>query len=224
MVYLYLIPKWFVWIGISMEFLFALVTLIVALFAFKIYKLSAQRELKLFGISFLFIALAYVSLALFNLSILSQLRERINYVALEKIAYLGLLGVFSHMLFFIIGLVTLAYMTFKIKKLRIFILLLALSLAAVFLSGYKLMALYIVLSILLCFVVFYYLREYHNNQNTRTGLVSVAFIFLLLSILSLVFSGQGYVYYVVGHILELFSYLIILFNLIFVVKNEQKKK
>ena len=224
MVYLYLVPKWFVGFDIGMELLFALVAILVSFFAFKVYKLSAQREIKLFGTSFLFIALAYVSLAFFNLSILSHLRDKINYVILERIEHLGLLGVYSHILFFLIGLVTLAYMTIRVKKFRIFLLLFGVALAVILFSPYKLMALHTVLSILLCFIVFYYLTEYYKNKSIKTGLICIAFIFLLLGIIGLVFSSFSYNYYVAGHILELVSYLIILFNLVFVIKNEQKKK
>ena len=56
---LFLIPKWFFGYGVAFELIFAIITLAVALYSFKVYKLSNQNQPKLFGIAFLFFSISY---------------------------------------------------------------------------------------------------------------------------------------------------------------------
>ena len=56
---LYIIPEWFLGYDIALNLLFGIITLIVSLYAFKIYRLSSLKQSKLFGISFSFISISY---------------------------------------------------------------------------------------------------------------------------------------------------------------------
>jgi len=199
---------------------FAIITLGLGLFAFKIHKLSEQKSTKLFGISFIFISLHYFIQSLLNFSIVSTLNQNIcNIMKIDNINSLNTLGAYSHMLFFIMGLATLTYMTLKIENKTTYILLLILPIASIIFSQNKLYLFYAIASIFLIFIAIHYLKNYLKNRQFKTLLILIAFIFLLFGNLHFIFSVNHGVYYIIGHFLELVAYLLILLNFILVLKK-----
>ncbi len=213
-------PAWFFDYAMIFELIFAIITLAVGLFAFKIYKLSQQQSVKLFGISFIFISLHYFLQSFLNFSILSTLNRNIcNIMKLNSIESLNIIGAYSHMFFFLIGLITLTYMTLKIKNKTIYALLLILPLTSIILAENKLYIFYAMASILLIFIAIHYLKNYLKNKQTKTLLILIAFIFLLFGNIHFLVSVNHGTYYVIGHFLELIAYLLILLNFILVLKK-----
>ena len=53
-------PSWFSGIDISLELLFVAVTMAIAFFAYKAYKVVNKREVLFFGIAFFSIGLGYL--------------------------------------------------------------------------------------------------------------------------------------------------------------------
>lgn len=217
--YLYSVPQWFVGFSITMEIIFALVSLIVSYFSLKIYALSGQREPRLFGISFSVISISYIIWGALNFFVLKELNQGFSVLTLEKLTTLGASGIYAHILLYTIGLTTLAYMTFRIKSKRVYSLLLTLSLLVIVFSANKFNSFYILSSILLLLISFHYVSEYNKRKNPKTLLVLIAFIFLLLSSIGLAFSSQSYIYYIIGHLFELVAYVIILISLVLTIKK-----
>jgi hypothetical protein len=216
----FMIPSWFFSYSILFTFAFAIITLIVGLFAFKIYKLSEQKSAKLFGIAFIFISLHYFIQSFLNLSIISTLAQNIcDAMKIDSINVLNIMGAYSHMFLFVIGLATLTYMTLKTSNKTIYALLLALPLTSIAIVGNKLYLFYAMASIFLIFIVIHYLKNYLKNRQFKTLFVLMAFIFLLFGNLHFIFSVNHGLYYVIGHFLELIAYLLILLNLILVLKK-----
>jgi hypothetical protein len=221
----FIIPSWFFNYGIIFTLAFAIITLAVGLFAFKIYKLSEQKSAKLFGISFIFISLHYFIQSFLNFSIVSTLNQNIcNVMKIENINTLSVLGAYSHMFLFVIGLATLTYMTLKVKNKTVFALILALPLVSIIFSLNKLYLFYAMASIFLIFISIHYLKNYLKNRQVKTLFILIAFIFLLFGNLHFLVSVNHGVYYVIGHFLELVAYILILLNFILVLKNDKKKK
>ena len=93
------------------ELVFALITLAVAFYSFKIYKLSDQKKSRIFGIAFLFISSSYFIQSLFNTSIFFELNEKfISLIEINNLLTINILSIFLHMVFFTVGIVTLIYM------------------------------------------------------------------------------------------------------------------
>jgi hypothetical protein len=218
-------PTWFFGIDVALEFLFAIILLAVALFGFKIYKSTCQRYVKYFSIAFLFIGISYVIQSIFNYLVVSKLNETVCYVIkVNSIALFNLYGMYAHMFFMTIGLVILVYMTFKIEDKRPLWLLMIISLLAIFFSYNTLYIFFLLSSVYLIFLVWHFLDNYLRNKTKNSLIIVVAFLFLFFGSIHFTFSMNHSLFYVVGHILELFAYLLILVNLLTIKKNEKKKR
>lgn len=222
---LYIIPSWF--FGYQsfsydaiLELIFAIITLIVSIYAFKVYRLSQERQSKLFGIAFSFISASYFIWSIINFNILERIEHSIpTYVNISNINNLITIGVYIHILLFITGLTTLAYMTLKIKSPKMYSLLLIITLVSLSFNSNVIFLFYLLSSILLIYIVLHYLTNYINHKQARTLLVLIAFILILFSTIHFIFSVNHALYYIIGHFIELIAYLLILTNLILVTKK-----
>ena len=221
MTYLFLTPKWFFGYDIILELLFAIITLTVSLFAFKIYKLSGQKQSKLFGIGFLLISLSYFAQSFINFAIVSKLNENIcQTLKIISVNTLNIVGIYLYMALFLTGLITLTYMTFRLLDLRIFTIILIIVLLSVILNSRAMYLFYILSSLLLIYIIIHYLKNYLHKKRGRILLILTAFIFLLFGRLHFIFSINHELFYALGHILELIAYLLILINLILIIKKK----
>jgi len=235
MTYFYLVPKWFLKFSIGIEIFFAVIALAVALFAIKIYSISRQREIRLFGVSFFLISFSYLISTLINLAVISPTIIRLAQLTTSNIARLGVVGIFSYTLLFISGLITLAYTTLRIKSGKVYYIILSLGLIIMitpliivtflygpieFRSLYTILLTFRILSVfLLIFILYNYVEEYVRKKNKKTLLVVVAFFFLLTSNTEFIFSLAYYEAYIIGHILEFIAYLFILLSLILTIRK-----
>lgn len=219
MAVLYVSPSWFYWVSIIFEIIFALVTGAVAFYSFKVYNLTKQRDSKLFGFGFLFISLSYIVWLLINLFLLNKIDNGMHVLDLNKIAFLGILGVYSHIIFFTIGLLTLIYLTLKVENIQIYFMLVILTFLCLILSFNKALAFYLLSSVFLLYIVYHYIVQYVKKRKTKSLLVLNAFILLAISFIQFIFASQNYLYYVFGHFLELIAYVILLFQLIIIKKR-----
>lgn len=222
MSYLYIVPKWFFGFDIGMEVLFALVAILVAFYAYRIYKLSGQRESRLFANSFLLIAASYIVKAVVNLFILSETNNGTRTLSFQGLTLVGQAGVYLYILLYITGLVTFAYMTFKIDSRRTYTLLLATNLFILIFSVDRGFAFNLMSSLLIFYICGHYFLEFNQKKNYRALVMLVAFGLLVLSGASLILAENYYMGYVLGHVFELGSYLIILGNLFAIIRKSKK--
>lgn len=216
----YLIPSWFFGLGIVLELLFGLITLAVAFYSFKVYRYCLQRNCKLFGWSFLALALSYFLWAAMTAYAFFKLKTAESVVPLADFSSIISLGVYSHAFFFIIGLATMTYMTFNIKSQRVYTLFISILLISLIFSAQKIIAFYFLSSLLLFYIVLFYFLEYEKGKKNQ--LMTIAFLFLLIGSIDFTFSAVHHVPYVVGHILFFVGYLFILINFILMLKPLSK--
>lgn len=218
--YIFNAPDWFIGYDIFLELAFAVITAFVSWHAFKVYKITSQNKSRLFGISFAFISISYFMQSFLNYSIVSNLNQNIcEAIKLNNLVLLNNVGALIHTVFFIIGLLTLVYMTLNIKSQKAFLLLGAIIFTALFYSAGTFLAFYTLSSILLLFIVVHYFENYLHHKQLKTLLSLAAFIFLLFGSVHYLLSVNHAVFYVISHILELIAYLLILADLILVVKK-----
>lgn len=216
---LYFIPHWFFGYDIALEVIFALVTLGVALYSLYVYKLSAQRECKVFGLAFISISLAYFLWAGVNLFITARLNDTTRIIPLNELSALGFVGVYGHMLLLLLGWATLAYSTLNTRGYRAYSLFVSLPLILLIFSAPKAVSFYFTSSLLLLYVVFHYVAEYKRTEKMNTFLVLLGFIFLFLGNLDFTFASVQHVNYVIGHVLHFIAYMLILASLIKTVRR-----
>lgn len=220
MVDMYLVPQWFFGYDVVLELIFALVTLLVCIYAFKVYKLLSQEQLKLFGLSFLFISISYFVQSLLNWLIIEELNDTVpNAIKLANINTLNVMGIYAHIFFFVTGLMVLAYMTFKTSNIKLLVLMTILTYALLWFSSNIFYSFYFVSSVFLAYIVLHYLSNYIRHRQKRTILVLVAFAFLLFGSIHFIFAMDHSLFYALGHMLGLVAYILILINLIIVIRK-----
>lgn len=202
-----------------MEILFGLATLAIALVSFTFYRTYKEKQLKRFGLGFLFISLSYLIWASINLIIARNLENGFRIISFEGIPVIYVASTYVHMGLFIIGLVTLAYTTFKVEKGSMYYLLLALGLLVVASSFDKLVTFRILSVFLLIFISYNYFMEWTERRNKKTLTIFISFVLLLLSNLDFIFSEQYYMSYIIGHMFELCAYALMLISLVRTLKK-----
>jgi len=194
-------PAWFSGFDALFELFFAVISLTISYFAYKIYQLSDQRPVKLLSFSFLFISLAYVARSMSNF-----------------LPFLDVISIYTHIILFLTGLSILLYMTLKPNRTTFWVLLAATLLSLVFINN-TLLAYYILSSVYLALISWHYIQNFLSNRQTKTLLVALAFIFLFFGSFHFFMSVNHELFYVIGYFLELLAYLLILANLYLVLKK-----
>jgi hypothetical protein len=216
-------PEWFFGYDMALEVIFAVITLLVSFYAWKIYKVTAERNIRLFSLAFLFIALSYITQSILNFVIMEQLEEKVcGIINLQSVYLLNLFGIYVHSILFLIGLLLLTYIALKIYSLRTFVLMFLLVFTSLYFSPYKTFMLYLLSTTLLGFIVYYYIANYWNNKKWTTLLVTIAMLILFVGYLHFMFATENPFYYVVGHVLELVAYLLVLINLLIILRAGKK--
>jgi hypothetical protein len=219
MTHFYYIPEWFFQFSILLEILFAIASGIVAYYAYKVYKVSSQRESGLFTLSFVFISLSYLFKSIINLFVLDELKDQIRTLTVETLGNLSRIGFYSYILLFVLGLTTLAYMTLKKKNIMFYLLLVAINFVVILHAADAVFLFEILTSFILLYLCGHYAYEYKLNGNYKTLLVLIAFIFFLFSGLGFVVAQDYYLNFVVGHLFELAAYILITVSLVLTIKG-----
>lgn len=215
-----MMPQWFAGYNSILEMVFFAVTLLVGAYALKIYRLSDQRQHKLFGLSFLMISASYFIQSVLNFLSRYSMSGGCNMQTMSSMHALNIAGMYAHMLVFIIGLVTLAYMTLKINDVKSYFLFVAIAIGALIFTSNKLYFFYVISSILLIYISFYYLRNYLQSKKSNALIVFIGFLFLLFAKIHFIFSINHGAFYVAGHLLEFVAYALILINFVSVTKRK----
>ena len=215
----YLIPKWFFGFDIALELFFGIITLLVAVYSLYIYKLSAQRECKFFGLSFIAISVSYFLWSAINAFITSVLNDGTRTISINELSFIGFVGVYSHILLHVLGLATLAYMTLNVRGNRGYILFTSLPLLLVVFSTQKAVAFYFVSSFLLMFVAVHYILEHRDKKRLTTLFLLFAFVLIFLGNVNFTFSAIRETPYVIGHLLEALGYVFVLVSFILTIRK-----
>jgi hypothetical protein len=222
---IFICPEWFFGYDILLEILFAVITMFVSFYAWKIYKMTDERNIKLLSLSFLFISLSYIAQSLLNFIILAELQDEVcGIINLQSVYLLNLFGIYVHAILFLIGLLLLTYVALKIYSPRTFVLLFMLVFTSLYFSPQKTFMLYLLSTTLLAFIVYYYIANYLNNRKPTTLLVTIAMITLFAGYIYFMFATENSFYYVVGHVLELLAYTLVLGDFIMILNAGRRTK
>jgi hypothetical protein len=208
------VPHWFFSASIILEILFAFAALFVTIYAHKVALIYGQREIKLMAVGFLLISLSYFSKAFINIFLLNEIKEGVFALSLSSLNNIAASGFYIYLSLYLIGAALLSYITFKTRNINVLLLLLALSGVSLWLSVDKTLVFSIISSLFFCILSIHYGNEYFHNKNKRTLLIFLGFAGLLLSGLGFAGATNYYINFVVSHILELASYILILAGII----------
>lgn len=215
----YLVPRWFFGYDIALEILFGVITLLIALYSFRIYRLSCQSECRTLGAGFLSISLGYFTWSALNVYISSQLTMPGLEIPLRQLSSLATLGAWAHIGFLVVGAATLAYMTLPARSERSYVVFVTLSLLVVVFALKKALAFYFVSSFLMFIVLSHYFALYTKNRHKGTLLMFFAFFFVFLGNVDFIFATLHPLHYFVGHIFHLIGYLFALSSLFSILRS-----
>ena len=145
---LYFVPQWFYTIDIVLGILFTIFTGIVALYAFRIYRFTGEREFKLFGISFTCLAISYIVRIWLNTFLTTFIASQ-KILRISDVNLFSKSVIFAYVILFISSYVTLAYTTLKVKGNRTYLLMLIPSIIAFTFSWNKSLTVYLITSLFL---------------------------------------------------------------------------
>ncbi len=217
------VPSWFSGSSIIIELIFAIVALLVAFYAYKVYRIARQRYTMLFGMAFLSISFAYFIQAILNFLIMKQINSFEVFSTILSPNHcpafpLSILAVGLHIFFMIVGISLLAYVTMKERGQRIYVLLLLLSLIGILFSGYLILTYYLLTSAFLLFITLQHFKHHKRHGSTNTLLVFFGFGLVFLGTLQLAIATVLGLFYIIGHLTVLVGYLFLLASLLRVVR------
>jgi len=210
----YQIFPWFAGINLAFIALFAIITGLVSYLAYKVYKLTENKNLKLFSLAFLSIAVGYILSLLFSLNAFFMLKRPF----MRRVLF-GTATTKFNIIFTLLGLCLLVYMTFKQDNKTLLALLLSILAVVIFTTLQPLILFHSLAAVVLTFIVIYYYNHFGKKRNKKIALVLIAFILLLLSQILLIFSGRVSLTFLLGRTVELAGYSCILANLILVLRK-----
>ncbi len=221
---LYFVPSWFFDIDIVLGVIFALITGIVAAYSVKLSMLTEERQFKLFSIAFTCISASYVLRLVLNLFLTKVLATQPGVLWIADFNLFSKTIIYLYILLFIVGYVTLAYTTFRVRNLSVYVLLILLSMTAIFFSLNKSLTVYLISSLFLAFICYHYIRRCFNTPSRKKVLIIAAFLLLLASNVSFMFITDYSFYqgYILSESLELVAYLVIAFTLASIVYHGKK--
>jgi hypothetical protein len=197
-------PYWLFGYEVVFNIVLTLITLAISYYSYKAYTLYHTKKSKLFAIALATYALAYLVQAVFGL---------LSVGGLGEVTTLIYWGTYFHVMIFIMGTVTLAYMISEIERPGMYCLLLSLCLFPLLFFKMSLYLEYILISTLLFYVFINYVLRCRGKTNISRR-IPFAFGLLFLSGLHLIFSLSNQVFYILGNILELIAYIVLLINLV----------
>jgi hypothetical protein len=213
---------WFVYPNIILSILFSIVTFIVSLYAYKLYMVTKEGQLKLFSLSFLLFCLSYIIQVVVGLLVIDKMSQNVRrMVHMHEIKWLINLSIELHIFFYLLGLILLVYMTLKINKISVFLLLtglIGISMAATS-TAIMITKFHIISALFFAFIAVYYYNNYREKKNKTSLLVWVAFVLICISQVDFIFGVERGFSFVLGRLFELAGYICILINLMIISKK-----
>ncbi len=201
-----------------LELLIIAVSVIIAYFSYKIYKVIKDKNYKYFSWAFVSIAISFIFKILSNITIVHRVLitqydiVRVITHELEWVEILNFISFILFKVFFILGFLFIFLIVTKTdKKERIF-LFVYLSIITILFSIYFNFVFHLTLVVILAFLVNYFYKNYNKLKTTNSMLVYAAFAIILVSQLSFAFTDVNSIFYFLDEILLLIGFLTLLAN------------
>ncbi|MBU2615986.1 MAG: hypothetical protein KKC19_02685 [Nanoarchaeota archaeon] len=211
------------------ELLIFAVSLQIAYYSNRIYKILKERDYKLLSLGFLFIGLSLLFKIISNLTILERIKIDdlyfLNHLFLEfgslSITYLLSFSIYKFM--YLIGFLFLFVMTTEIKNKKNIIMYIYLGAVTIFFSIYFNSLFHLTIALTLAMLTMNFYENYKKVMNRNTKTVFLAFFVMMFGHLFLLFSEDLPLLYIIGKITVLIGFASLLFNQI-QINNEKKNK
>ncbi len=202
-------PRWFLGGDILFELVFALITLGISAYSFKLAKIARNKSYFIFSAGFLLLSAGYGVRTLFNFLIYYDLIPR---TALTT-DWIHFAGFYMSSILLLGGLVLLLSTVFRVRDIRPTIILYFTSIIAFLFSNNRPVLLFLLSFLFLSMIIYHHAKNFWHNGNGTAFMVLSAFVLVLIGQLNFLFRFNP-LFYVFGHIAELLGYIILLFAII----------
>ena len=222
-------PDWFLRSDVLIEFVSFLVLATFFILSYKNYKLSKNKKSLYLGLGFLLIAIAelatiFTKLILYYDTSFTQIigHMAVTYNVVKSVDIFYYLGFFFHKLLTLLGLYVIYRIPAKKRDSKEAVFAVYFILVSAFFSSAFYYIFHLTALVFLIFIIGNYLDVYKKNKSGNTEMLVAAFSMLALSHTIFILS-QLQILYVIGQIIQLVSYLILLFLIIRILRATKKK-
>ncbi|MEA3378300.1 MAG: hypothetical protein U9Q69_01550 [Nanoarchaeota archaeon] len=195
-------PSWFYGIDSLFQIIFIIATLLIYSLSVKAHsftkKFSSQKKYKNFGLAFLFLAFAYIILALSNLALYTGFYDGV----VRGINFANLFF-FAHMVFILVGYSVLLLVSLKVRDKKSAVLMFSFMLMFILFSYQYFIKFHLVSLILLIFIAYQFWENYLKQKSFNSALVFITFYFLgvgeIFYLLSVVWAPS---FYAIAHLMQ----------------------
>jgi hypothetical protein len=198
-------PSWFYGIDTIFQIMFVIITLLIYSLSVKAFKFSLDKKFKNLGLSFFFISLAFLILALSNLALYSGFYDgTVRGINFANLFYL------AHVFFMLIGYSVLLLVSLKIKSKRVALLMFSFMLLFIAFAFQYYLKFHLVSLMMLVFIAYNFWENYLRKHSINSGLVFVTFYFLTIAELFFLCSVWMPTLYVMAQLMQMVGFLSIL--------------
>lgn len=231
MLSLVLSPKWFLGPDILIDFFSFFVLMIFAFLSFRYYRLSQNKKFIYLSLAFLLVGLGEISKIVMNLGLYYNLKStyeigRIIVTAnvVKSVETVYRVGFFLNKLLILLGFYSLYYTTRKKHSWFNLIAVLYFIVISALFTDLTYYLFNITITILVAIMLIYYLNNYKERGSGNARTLSWAFSILVISYATMIFAKINSNAYIVANLFQLASYILLLYLIISIYKQNGKKK
>ena len=223
-------PRWFYGIDIISAVIALLITLLIGIFSYKIFKFSKDRKYKYLSLSFITLATAFCFKILTNLNVFYEVTKQtkfgslvLTYTALESSDLFITLGFIGYRVLFLSGFMGLFWLLYKHRDKKLFIIMFWLILVATWMSLSNYFFFHATAILFIALLFWYYFRACLTSRKKKTlGCVKNSYLLLMVSQISFIFVFVNSNFYVIAETLQALGFLLLLYTLVRVLKHTKK--
>ena len=225
MVHSSLIPSWFMGYGIFLEFLVLIITLFVAFYSNKMYKLTKMRKIKYISFAFSLFSASFFILLVTNLFFIlkmdTHIFDNIGNVCPMLAIYPGFI---SYLVFYMLGLITLVYAILGGKEYKIYGLFAIVVIVALLAARNTIILFNLISLVILIALAYFTILRYLKGKNKMNLMFFLFVILLLLGKIPFLLSANHESCAVFDQLVILVAHLLLFGVLLAVMKNGFKKR
>ena len=223
-------PQWFYGIDILFESINVIAAILIAFFSYRIYRFTKEKKYFYFGMSFVGIALSFISKILTNFQFYYNFLRQSNIVdsllvtvTAHKSLNIFLSAYFFHRLFMLLALTGIFFVVCKYDKKLLFIFAYLIAIITAF-STSEYFIFHVTTSIMLGYIFCQYYYNYKHHPTKNTFLVAFSFFLILISQIIFINIIIGVENYALAQVIQFIGYIILLYAYIRISKNDTKNK
>jgi len=217
-------PEWFFGFDSLMETMFFFFLLIIAWYAFRVYRFTGARPFRHWSIGFVLIALAYLAQATVNYVIYHELVEAAGSMVITQTVTLVQaynVAMLARVLFYTLGYLSLVFVALRCHEWQYIPIFTAVAISTAFASVlFPWLFELVIIMLLIYLIVLTASRGKSLRRNKTNHIVVAGFSLVLVGHISYLFTELSPLAYVIGHGFEFLGYCSLLLSLLLILRKK----